>query len=90
LGVELAARLDVLTFFTESGASTALPSRSPRAANLLPNSDRTWTFGTTWYVNHFVKIQANGEREWLADIERAAVAGRSVFWTAILRLQLAM
>jgi len=88
--VELAARLDVLTFFTEPGASTALPSRSPRAANLLPNSDRTWTFGTTWYVNHFVKIQANGEREWLADIERAAVAGRSVFWTAILRLQLAM
>jgi len=86
--VELAARLDVLTFY--SASRTGFASRSPRAANILPNSDRTWTFGTTWYINHFMKLQANGEREWLADIEREAVAGRSVFWTGIIRIQLAM
>ena len=88
--VELSARLDVLTFYSAKGTSTSAPSRSPRAANLLPNSDRTWTFGTTWYINHFVKIQANGEREWLTDIERSIVAGRHVFWTGIIRLQLEM
>jgi len=86
--LELAARLDVLTFF--SASNPGLPSRSPRTANILPNSDRTWTFGTTWYLNHFFKIQANAEREWLADIGREAAGGKNVFWTAIVRLQLAM
>jgi len=88
--VELAARLDVLAYYSASSAASGLPSRSPRAGNILPNSDRTWTFGATWYINHFVKLQANGEREWLSDIERKPVAGIHVFWTGIIRLQLAM
>jgi hypothetical protein len=88
--VELAARLDVLTYYSNFDPALGLPSRSPRAANILPNSDRTWTFGTTWYVNHFVKIQANAEREWLSDIERKPVSGIHVFWTNVIRLQLAM
>lgn len=88
--IELSGRLDVLTFYSVPGTSTAVPSRSPRAANLLPNSDRTWTFGPTWYINHFAKIQANGEREWITDIERSTVAGRHIFWTGIVRLQFAM
>ena len=37
-----------------------------------------------------VVVQANGEREWLTDIERSTVAGRHVFWTGIIRIQLAM
>lgn len=86
--VELSARLDVLTFY--SASVTAVPSRSPRSANILPNSDRTWTFGPTWYINHFAKLQANGEREWITDIEKKAVTGRNVFWTAVIRLQFAM
>jgi phosphate-selective porin OprO/OprP len=91
--VELAARLDVLAFY--SAARTGIPSPSPRAANLLVNGDRTWTFGATWYVNHFVKFQANGQREWVPDtyrrdFENQGVAGRSAFWTAIVRLQFAM
>jgi phosphate-selective porin OprO and OprP len=86
--VELSARLDVLAFY--SGPGTGFASRSPRAAVILPNSDRTWTFGSTWYVNHYVKIQANAEREWLTDIEKSAVEGHHIFWTGIVRLQLAM
>ena len=88
--VEFAARLDVLAYYSAFDPRFGLPSRSPRAGNILPNSDRTWTFGSTWYINHFVKIQANGEREWLSDIERKPVAGIHVFWTGVLRLQLAM
>src|SRR5262249_17434728 len=87
--IELAVRLDVLTFY---GASVVagIPSRSPRTANILPNSDRTWTFGSTWYVNRFAKVQANAQREWITDIEKKLVAGRNVFWTAVFRLQFAM
>ena len=86
--VELAARFDVLGYTSATHVGTA--SRSPRAPNVLANSDRTWTFGATWYVNHFVKIQANGEREWIEDIERGPVAGRNLFWTSVFRLQFAM
>jgi phosphate-selective porin OprO/OprP len=86
--VELSTRFDVLSFY--SASRMGLPSRSPRAANILPNSDRTWTFGSTWHLNHFVKVQANAEREWVEDISKKAVEGRSRFWTGVVRLQLAM
>src|SRR5206468_2856283 len=80
--LELAARLDVIAFY--SNVTTGLPSRSPRAANILPNSARTWTAGASWYINHFAKIQANAQREWLTDIERSAVIGRHIFWTGVI------
>ena len=86
--VELAARLDVLTFFSAPGPG--LPSRSPRAPTILPNSERTWTFGPTWYLNRFLKIQANAQREKLTDIERKAIVGQNKFWTGIIRLQVSM
>jgi phosphate-selective porin len=91
--VELGARLDVLDFF--SASRIGLPSPSPRASYLVPNSDRTWTFGATWYLNHFAKIQANGVREWVSDtarrdFEQESVSGRNAFWTAVVRLQFAM
>ena len=86
--VELAARLDVLTFLSAPGPGLA--SRSPRAPTILPNSQRTWTFGPTWYLNRFMKIQINGQRESLTDIERKAVRGRDTFWSGILRLQVAL
>jgi phosphate-selective porin len=88
--LELAARLDVLTYYSNPDPRYGAASRSPRAGNILPNSDRTWTFGATWYINHFMKLQGNGQREWLSDIQRKPVAGIRVFWTGIVRLQLAM
>jgi len=86
--VEMSARFDVLTFYSAPGSG--LPSRSPRAPAILPNGERTWTFGPTWYLNRFVKIQANAQREALTDIERKAVLGQTKFWTGVIRLQLAM
>ena len=86
--VELSARLDVLTFFSAPGPGLA--SRSPRAPTILPNGERTWTFGPTWYLNRFMKIQANAQRERLTDIERKAVLGKNKFWTGIIRLQFSM
>jgi phosphate-selective porin len=86
--VELSARYDILSFYSAPGPG--LPSRSPRAPTILPNGERTWTFGPTWYLNHFVKIQAHAQREKLTDIERKAVFGVDVFWTGVIRLQLAM
>jgi len=91
--VELAARLDVLTFY--SAERSALPSPSPRAANLALNGDRTWTFGATWFLNHFMKLQVNADREWVAnserrDFEQEHVDGDNPFWTTTVRLQFRM
>jgi hypothetical protein len=86
--VELAARFDVLTFLSEKGPG--LPSRSPRAPTILPNNERTWTLGPTWYLNRFMKLQLNVQRERVTDIERKAVFGQGSFWTGIIRLQAAM
>jgi phosphate-selective porin len=87
--VEIGARLDVLSFYSAPGGK-GLPSRSPRASTILPNGDRTWTFGPTWSLNHFVKIQAHAQREKVTDIQRKAVLNQTKFWTAVIRLQLAM
>ena len=86
--VELSARFDVLTFKSDKGSG--LPSRSPRASTILPNSERTWTFGPTWHMNRFLKLQINGQRERPTDIERKAVFGQKSFWAGIIRLQAAM
>jgi phosphate-selective porin len=86
--VEFTGRFDVLTFF--SGPGPGLPSRSPRAPTILPNGERTWTFGPTWYLNRYLKIQAHAQREKLTDIERKAVLGINTFWTGIIRVQVAM
>jgi phosphate-selective porin len=86
--VEFSARLDVLAFYSAEGPG--LPSRSPRAPTILPNGERTWTIGPTWYINHFVKIQAHAQRERLTDVERKAVFGQTRFLTGVIRLQLSM
>ena len=86
--VELGVRYDILSFYSAQGPGP--PSRSPRAPTILPTGERAWTFGPTWYVNHFVKIYFNAQRERLTDIGRKDVFGIDTFWTGIIRLQLAM
>ena len=86
--VELAVRFDVLRYRSDTHTGSA--SRSPRAPNVLPNICRAWTFGPTWYLNKFVKIQANAERQRIEDIELGRVSGRNLFWSGIVRLQFAM
>jgi len=55
--IELAARYEQLRFGSSEHAG--LPSRSPRASNILASSDRVWTAGVNWYVNSF--FQSSGE-----------------------------
>lgn len=86
--LELAARYEQLRF--GSGAHPGRPFRGPRAANILGNSDRAWTFGLTWIVNRWVKIQANAIREKIEDPQRSAIFGRNRFWTRVARVQFAM
>jgi phosphate-selective porin len=83
--IELAARFEGLRFGgpTEGGE----PSRSPRAAVIVPNGERVWTFGANWYVNRFVRVVGNVIREHLDDATRAPVPGQQNYWSTIMRLQ---
>jgi phosphate-selective porin len=86
--VELDARYDIVAFYSAPGPG--LPSRDPRAPTILPNGERTWTFGPTWYLNHFIKIQAHAQIEHLTDEGRKDVFQQYIWRFGIIRLQLAM
>jgi hypothetical protein len=49
-------------------------------------SDRAWTLGLNWYMNRFVKVQANVARE-SRDDAGAPIPGRARFWNRLLRVQ---
>jgi hypothetical protein len=75
--------------FGGTAAGNALPSRNPRAANVIANEDRAWTFGINWHANRYVKFQVNGVRETLSDPVRTPINGESKYWTLLGRFQLA-
>jgi phosphate-selective porin OprO and OprP len=83
--VELAARYERLMFDSVGGTDEAF--RSPRTETILPTGDRAWTLGVNWTVNRFVKVQVNGIREHVEDIERNPVPNGAAFWSRIVRLQ---
>lgn len=62
-------------------------STSPRADSVLGNSDRALTLGANWYLNRWVKIQANLIREQILDPSMGPFPARAVFWSRVLRLQ---
>ncbi len=89
--VELAARYEAIRF--GSAEHPGRPSRTPRAADILGNSDRLWTFGVNWYINRYVKVQVNAIRESIEDKlhpERTPVLGRGLFWMRVARIQFVM
>ena len=69
--------------------------RNPRSDFLLPNSVSTFTAGANWLVNRWVKVVANGFRQRYEDVERtprvlgSETFGPTVFWSGLLRLQIA-
>jgi phosphate-selective porin len=84
--VELAARYEALGF--GSASDEGLPERNPRAEHILENSDRLWTAGVNWYPMEHVKVVANAIHESFEDSQRTPLAGETVFWSGVLRLQI--
>ena len=91
--VEIGARFDRLTF--KSATTTGTAFRNPRSDFLLPNSVSTFTAGANWLVNRWVKVVADAFRQSYEDVERAPrvlgseTFGPSVFWSGLVRLQIA-
>jgi phosphate-selective porin OprO and OprP len=86
--VEIATRLEQLRFGSAEHPGNALSG--PRSANIYGNSDRAWTTGLNWYMNRYFKIQLNGIRETLEDVNRGPITGRDNYWMGMLRLQFSM
>jgi phosphate-selective porin len=83
--IELAARFEGLRFGGPIVGGE--PSRSPRAAVIVPNGERVWTFGANWYVNRFVRVVGNVIREHLDDGVRAPIPGQQNYWSTVMRFQ---
>lgn len=83
--IEVAARFEGLRF--GGPAAGGEPSRSPRAAVIVPNGERVWTFGANWYVHRFIRVVGNVVREHLDDAARAPIPGQQNYWSTIMRLQ---
>ena len=86
--VELAARYEHASF--SGRPHPDVPLRNPRAANVLGNSDRLWTFGVNWHLNRYAKIQFNAVREKIVDTQRSPLPGFERFWSALCRLQVVL
>ena len=84
--VELAVRYDELGF--ESADKIGPAFRNPRAAHILGNSDKVWTFGINWFVNRWVRVTVNAIREEFEDAVRTPEPGTTEFWSGVARLQL--
>ena len=83
--VELAFRVENLG--CGSVADNDVPSMSPRADVVLGNSDRAITFGVNWYLNRWIKIQANLIQETLSDPATGPLPSQPSFRSTVLRFQ---
>ena len=83
--VEVGARVESLEF--KSGSSSEQGSTSPRADTILGNRDQAVTLGVNWYVNRFIKIQANFIREKLDDPSQGPLPDQPSFNSRAFRLQ---
>lgn len=85
--IELAARIEGISFRSTAEGE---PSDSPRA-DVVPRADqRVVTVGVNWYLNRYLKVQANLVRESFPDPALSSLPGQSVVWSQLLRLQLTL
>jgi phosphate-selective porin OprO/OprP len=84
--IEVGARIEALTF----GNGGARGSISPRAEEPLGNRNRVTTIGVNWYVNQWVKVQANAIHEALEDPLQGPLPSQTSFWSGAFRLQLSI
>jgi phosphate-selective porin OprO/OprP len=83
--IEVGARVESLEF--KSGSGNEPPSNSPRAEVIVGNRNQVVTLGVNWYVNRFVKIQANYFREKLDDPSLGPLPPQGTFSTTAFRFQ---
>ncbi|MGE3509593.1 MAG: OprO/OprP family phosphate-selective porin [Vicinamibacterales bacterium] len=83
--LEIAARLESMAF--GSLGQGELPSASPRAEVIRGNRDLATTLGLNWYLNRWIKVQANLIRERLDDPALGPIPGQRLYWSRAVRLQ---
>jgi phosphate-selective porin OprO and OprP len=86
-GLDLTARFDRLSFGSAAQGEAFL---NPRADTVAPIGRDAWTAGVNWYVNRWVKVQANTVREQLVDPLSLLPLGTTPLWSAVVRFQVAM
>jgi phosphate-selective porin len=86
--IELAVRYERMEMGSDAPGEPE--ETNPRAVNLLENGERLWTFGINWYLNRWMRIQLNGIRETIDDIERSPSPTQNTFWLGVARLQLVL
>jgi len=86
--IEVAGRVENLKF--RSGASGEPGSTSPRADVILGNANQVTTFGVSWYVNRWIKIQANIIREKLDDPSQGPLPSKASFTSKAIRFQFSL
>ena len=87
-GIDLTARFDRLSFGSASTAGEAF--LNPRADYVAPIGKDAITAGVNWYVNRWVKVQANTVREQMTDPLALLPIGTTPLWSTVLRFQVAM
>jgi phosphate-selective porin len=85
--VEVAARYERLWFDSVGTTDDGLAFRNPRAENILLTGDKAFTIGVNWTVNRWVKVQFNGIRQQVEDLERNPIPDGGAFWSRVLRFQ---
>ena len=86
--IEVAARVESLEF--KSGASGEPGSTSPRADVILGNRDQAVTFGVSWHLNRWLRVQANLIRETLDDPSQGPLPGSASFTSKVVRFTFAL
>ncbi len=85
--IELAIRFERMWFDSTPVGQDSTPLRNPRAETIFLSGDKALTLGINWTLNRFVKIQFNGIREQVEDIQRNPVPNGAAFWSRVLRFQ---
>lgn len=83
--IEVAVRVEQLSFDSSSDLTDQLPSVSPRAEVIFGNVDKAFTIGVNWYANKWVKVQFNFVREKLTDPSQGPLPGQPSFNSKIIR-----
>jgi phosphate-selective porin len=86
--VDAAVRFERLGF--HSADRSDAPSLGPRADHIAPLRQDGWTFGGTWLVNRWVKVQVNAIRESFVDETGIRPEIPQARWRSLMRLQFAM